>query len=151
MPVPPPRVTEFSCDAYAHCTDPLCDGSGQQPVKAIRTLLEWTIGSRGGDGIFAGIVETSTEDLRFADADDSPCPSCGRAREVAVGEKPTYQRLSGFPQDGLLRMQGFDPGVQNSVADQRAAEEAAAQALRVTELEDKVSQLLEALGEKTAA
>lgn len=118
-----PHVTETPVQAYAHCPDPLCPGSDQRPVPAIRQLVQQTIGERGGDGAFVNLVENSHEYLRFAEPDDVACPECGRDREVAGQRRPTYQRLIG-PPDALLRAQraGLNgPSSAQGVADAAAA------------------------------
>lgn len=145
---PPPRIHVTEVDGFAHCRDALCAGNAQEPVRAVVTLTEWTIASRGGKGVLANVVENSTEDVQFADAADSACSVCGKSREVVLKERPTYQRLSGFPQDGLIQLQQrgiqFDPNVRNTEADQAAAEAQAKSDARIAELEAKLDALLEA-------
>lgn len=160
---PPPRMTETVVDAWAHCGNPRCEGYGQQPVAGVHTVVEHTIGSRGGDGIFMNIVENTNEYLRFAlngcDSDgnsdpaepnDIPCEHCGADREITLQQRPVYQGLSGFPQNGLLQVAGFDPRVQNSQADEAAALASAEQNKRMAELEATVAKLTHALGGEDA-
>lgn len=146
----PPRVTESTVEAWAHCSNPRCSGNGQQAVPGVRELIEYTIGSRGGDGIFVQLVENSTERVRFADADDVPCEVCGGEREISEQRRPVIPMLSGFPQDGLLGAPKFDPSVRNTEADQAAAEAAAAQAKEIAELKAMVATLAEKVGGKAA-
>lgn len=122
---PPHNVAETVVDAWAHCGDARCRGYGQQRVKGVRTIVEHTIGSRGGDGIFVNIVENSHEYLRFDAPEDIPCDQCGHDREISLQERPVYQGLSGFPQNGLLTVPAFDPNVRNTPADEKAASEMA--------------------------
>lgn len=143
---PPPRVTETTVDAWAHCSNPRCTGNGQQAVQGVRTDVEHTIGSRGGDGIFVQLVENSSSYVRFADPDETECEVCGGTREVSEQRRPVIPMITGFPQDGLLGAPKFDPSVQNTAADQRAAEERAEQSKRIAELESLVKKLA---GEET--
>jgi hypothetical protein len=136
---PPHNSTETVVDAWAHCGDARCRGYGQQRVKGVRTVVEHTIGSRGGDGIFVNIVENSYEYLRFADPEDGTCVQCGKPREVSLQERPVYQGLSGFPQHGLLNTPAFDPNVRNTQADERAAAEMAELRKQIAELSERVA------------
>lgn len=140
---PPPRITETTVDAWAHCNDARCPGYGQQPVTGVHVLVEHSVASRGGDGIFASVIENSHEYLRFEDPDEIHCEHCSRTREITRQVRPTYQKLSGFPQDGLLHSPDFDPSVRHSKDDERFA----AQEARMRLLEEK---LAAALGEDDA-
>lgn len=97
-----PMTTETAVEAFAHCPDPLCAGHEQAPVPGVKMLVATTIGDRGGDGVFVNIVENTHEYLRFAEPEDVACPECGRDREVALQQRPVYDRLIG-PPDALLR------------------------------------------------
>lgn len=96
-----PRVTETIVDGWAHCVNPRCDGSPQQPVQAIRQVVEHTYVEGGGD--MPGIEKTHVY-LRFSDPADGPCPTdgCGLAREVSDQKRRRYENLSGHSQSGLL-------------------------------------------------
>lgn len=142
----PPRVTETTVDAWAHCSNPRCAGNGQQAVQGVRVLSEYTIGSRGGDGIFVQLVENSSQYVRFADPEENDCGVCGGQREISEQRRPVIPIITGFPQDGLLGAPKFDPSVQNSAADQAAAEAAAAQSKEVAELKAQVAALVDKLG-----
>lgn len=96
-----PTVTEKTIDAWASCSDALCAGHKQEPVKAIETLTEFTYFDLGGD--IPG-VERSTTLLRFADLADVQCEHCGEPRFVADQVRPIYPNMSGQPQDMLLQM-----------------------------------------------
>jgi hypothetical protein len=141
----PPRVTETNVEAWAHCSNPRCSGNGQQAVSGVRVLSEYTIGSRGGDGIFVQLVENSSEYVRFADPDEVECGVCGGAREISEQRRPVIPIISGFPQDGLLGAPKFDPSLKFSDADQAASEAAAAQAKEIAELKATVAALAEKL------
>lgn len=121
---PPPNVREEPIDALAHCRNPRCQGYGQQPVKAICQTVDWTFAAKGGatGGPMDAAVENSQEYLRFEDESEAPCPYCGHVREVARQERPTYDSLSGFSQDGLLGGPKFDPNTVNTPADAAMAE-----------------------------
>lgn len=131
---PPPNIREDVVDAWAHCNNPRCEGYGQRPVRAVRTIVEHTVGSRGGDGIFAMVVENTNEYLRFADETEIPCEHCGRERSVTLQERPEIPVLSGFPQDGLLGAAKFDPAIKFTVEDQAHAEEMAEMRREMAEL-----------------
>jgi hypothetical protein len=94
-----PTVTETSIDAWASCHDGRCPGYKQQPVKAVRTLTEWTYFDLGGD--IPGVERSSTM-LRFDDLADAQCEVCGEPRLVADQVRPVYPNVSGVAQDKLL-------------------------------------------------
>jgi hypothetical protein len=94
-----PTVTETEIDALASCSSARCAGYKQTPVKAIRTITEFSYIDLGGD--LPGI-ERSTMMLRFADLADTQCPVCGEPRIVADQVRPIYPNISGQPQDALL-------------------------------------------------
>lgn len=123
--LPGPNVNESLEEGFAHCVNARCDGYGQEPVMVVRTVVEHTVGSRGGDGIFSNVVENTNEYLRLADEADIPCPSCSKDRDVSLQERPVYPIITGFPQDGLLNVKGFDPNVRNVQADEAMAAEVA--------------------------
>lgn len=145
---PPPRVTPADVVAFAHCRDYFCEGYGQQEVPAVKTLLEWTGASVGSDPIFHGVVFTSVEEVQFKDPADMACEHCGVDREISATSRPTYQALSGHPQDGLLKVHGFDPSVRNTEADEAAAAAMAEQNQKIAELQALVEKLA---GEKAEA
>lgn len=144
----PPRVTPSDATGFAHCRDFFCPGYDQVSVPAIRTLIEWTGASVGADPIFHGVVFTSTDDLQFKDPEDMACEACGKPREISALPRPTYENLSGHPQDGLLHVKGFDPTVRNTEADEQAAAALAAQNQKIAELTALVEKLA---GEKAEA
>jgi hypothetical protein len=138
---PPPHVKETVVEAFAHCEDPYCAGYGQKPVHGVRTVVEHTIGSRGGDGIFAQIVENTNEYLRFEDPADVPCASCGKDRAISLQARPVYPNVSGFPQTGLLNAPAFDSNVRNTAADEKAATEMAEMRARMVEMAEQLAAL----------
>lgn len=144
----PPRVTPSSATGFAHCRDFFCEGYDQVPVPAIRTLIEWTGAAVGSDPIFHGVVFTSTEDLQFENQEDMACEHCGKSREISALPRPTYENLSGHPQDGLLHVKGFSPAVRNTEADEQAATAMAEQNRKIAELTALVEKLA---GEKQEA
>lgn len=143
-----PRITESQTVAYAHCRDMLCAGYSQEEVGAVNKLFERTIGEMDPKaGIFSAIVETSWVDLEFADPDDVSCEYCGGTREISGTPRPTYQRLSGHPQDGLLTMRGYDSQISNSAADEKAAAAAAEQNRKIAEMQEQMEALMAKLGD----
>lgn len=138
---PPPIVTSTDVKAYAHCVEYMCQGYEQQEVQGVRTLTEWNGASLGSDSMFAAVIFTSTEEVNFADSEDARCEFCGGHREISATPRPTYQRLSGHPQDGLLKINGFDPGIKNTETDQKMAEMMAESNRRMAELEEKLAAL----------
>lgn len=103
-------LTTTELQAYAHCRDPRCAGTEQQPVPALRHLSEWTYVENGGN--MPG-TERSTAILAFADEPtDAPCPTCSKPRELSEQERPYYTPLSGHRQDGLLHVKSFDASQQ---------------------------------------
>ena len=104
-----PAVTDTEIDGFAHCGQPRCPGSSQQPVKAVRRETFHTYRERGGN---APGVESSFVTLSFADPSERDCPACGRAREVTDQARKTYAPLSGHDPMGLLGAQRFDPAKQ---------------------------------------
>jgi hypothetical protein len=97
-----PTVTETTIDGYASCRDARCAGYRQEPVRAIRTLTEFSYVDLGGD---VPGIERGTELLRFDDLGDEPCPVCGEPRLVADQVRPVYPNISGVAQDALLHAQ----------------------------------------------
>lgn len=136
--LPSPSVTESEVDAFAHCGNPVCPGYGQQPVKAVKTLVERSYQSSGGDWAF---TESSSEHLRFADEDERACEHCGLGRMVTLQKRPVYQPLSGHPQNGLLAVKRFDPQRGNTAVDEKAAAEAAELRAQVDALTEQVAAL----------
>ncbi len=135
MPVaPPPNIRETPVPAFAHCNDARCPGYGQQPVQGVLTVVEHTVASRGGDGIFAGVVENTNEYLRFENPADIACGACGKDRMVTQQERPVIPMITGHPQDGLLGGLKFDPNITNSPADQQHAAEMAEMRKQMAEM-----------------
>lgn len=142
-----PRITRNPVVAYAHCTNMLCEGYSQVQVSAVMELSEVTIGERDPKaGIFAPIVETSWQDLAWADGEDARCEHCHGTRELSATPRPTYQSISGHPQDGLLTMRGgFDPNTRNTEADQQAAAALAEQTRQMAEMREQIAALTAAV------
>lgn len=109
-------VVDEQIEALAHCMDAGCPGYVQQPVTALRTVVETTFQEQGGD--LSG-VEKSQEYLRFADAEDCPCSFCGRDRQLSRQERPEYMKVSMPAAAG--QAPGLDPQVAKLMADQAAA------------------------------
>jgi hypothetical protein len=116
-----PTITEKPVEAYAHCNNALCPGYGQEKVKAVEEVTEWTFVDNGGD--IPG-VERSRSLLKFASDDDISCGTCGRERELSKDPRRNYENLSGFDPMGLIngKVPGFNPAVVNTEADARVAE-----------------------------
>lgn len=144
-----PRITASSTVAYAHCRDMLCPGYSQEEVEAVNRLFERTIGEMDPKaGVFSPIVETSWTDLEFADPDDVSCEHCDGVREISATPRPTYQRLSGHPQNGLLTMRGFNPEApRNTEADEKAAAASAEQNRKIAEMQEQMDALMAKLGD----
>lgn len=102
-------LTTTTVPAYAHCRDPRCPGSQQEPVEAVRHLTEFSYVDNGGN--LPG-VERSTDIHVFADETQAPCPHCALDREVTPQKRPSIPPLSGHRQDGLLHVKQFDAGKQ---------------------------------------
>jgi hypothetical protein len=98
-----PTITEATIRAFAHCPDVTCPGSAQEPVDGVRREVAETIGERGGDGPFVGVVEKSTLYTHFADPADAACSECGKTREISDMERPNYGTAFGGS-DALLRL-----------------------------------------------
>jgi hypothetical protein len=111
-----PTVTAAPIRAFAHCPDVSCPGSAQEPVDGIRELVEETIGERGGDGPFVGVIEKSTVYIRFADSADAACSECDKTREITDQERPNYGKAFGGS-DALLRLRqiGVDGASRDSL------------------------------------
>jgi hypothetical protein len=107
-----PTLTETPVDAYAHCVEPRCQGTNQEPVKAIRKETAHTYRERGGD--MPGI-EASWVVLAFENEDEINCPHCGRTRELSVEQRKTYAALSGHDPMGLLGAPKFDAKKQREL------------------------------------
>lgn len=126
-----PTVSETGIKGFAHCRNPLCRGYLQEQVEAVRRETGYSYVERGGDLPF---MESSTVHIVFADEQsDSPCPYCKEAREVTDQQRPVYEKMTGFAQDGLLhapRFGEFQPGseendqLKQQLADQAKALEA---------------------------
>lgn len=104
-----PTITEAPIRAFAHCSDVECPGSAQQQVDGVSRIVAETIGERGGDGPFVGVVEKSTFYVQFADPDDAVCPECEGPREITDQERPNYGRAFGGS-DALLRVRQLGAG-----------------------------------------
>jgi hypothetical protein len=98
-----PTITEAPISAWAHCSDVGCPASAQEPVEGIHRLVAETIGERGGDGIFASLVEKSTPYVLFANPDDAVCPECGGPREITDQKRESHGTAFGGPA-ALLRL-----------------------------------------------
>lgn len=95
-----PTVSEQQLAGYAHCEDPMCSGSKQQPVDVVRSTVSVSYVELGGD--LPGF-ERSFEHYGFADEADRECPVCGKPRAAATQERPVYP-TSQYAQDGLLKI-----------------------------------------------
>jgi hypothetical protein len=101
-------VTETLMPLFAHCPESTCPGNQQQPVEGVCAVKAETIGNRGGGGAggeaLIGLVEKTTEYLRFADPADVECPEdgCSRVRELSRQERPNYGSAYGGS-EALLR------------------------------------------------
>jgi hypothetical protein len=140
-----PTAVETRVQAYAHCINPMCPGYGQEEVPAIATETSYTFRDHGGDSreVFRSFIE-----LRFVvDAPESDheaygeqyreaaaCGSCGRPRELAATQRPSYQPLSGHDPMGLLNAMPFNPAMKNTQADADRAEEMATMRREMAEL-----------------
>jgi hypothetical protein len=111
-----PTITEAQVNAFAHCSDVGCPGSAQSPVMGVRREVSETIGDRGGDGPFVGIIEKSTLYTHFADPADAVCPECEGPREITDQERPNYGKAFGGS-EALLRVRqlGADNASRDSV------------------------------------
>jgi hypothetical protein len=89
-----PTITEATIRAFAHCPDVTCPGSAQEPVDGVRREVSETIGERGGDGPFVGVIEKSTLYTHFADPADAACSECGKTREISDRSARTTGRRS---------------------------------------------------------
>lgn len=101
-----PHIVLTTVDAYAHCGVPTCKGNRQEPVKAVHELAQWTFGMNnpGEKGPLANMVEREHTSLKFADPADAACPECGIGRQLTDQLRPTYERISGYSQQGLLKL-----------------------------------------------
>lgn len=102
-------LTTTTVPAFAHCRDPRCPGTEQEPVDAIRHLTEWSFVDNGGN--LPGVERSSTI-FAFADETQMPCPHCSVDREVSIQKRPNLPPLSGHRQDGLLYVKQYDSGKQ---------------------------------------
>jgi hypothetical protein len=146
--VPPPTIREEIVSAFAHCPDPRCKGTAQEPVQAVMETTEWTFASRGGGddpggmgNLFLNMVENSQTRLRFADLEaDLPCPHCGKARELSGETRPVYPIQVGGA-NALLRLQEmgirFDPDRQEEI--QKGAQETPLELLQRRYINDEVT------------
>jgi hypothetical protein len=96
-----PTITETPVRAFAHCADVACPGSAQEPVDGVRREVAETIGERGGDGPFVGVIEKSTLYVHFADPEDCGLPRVRGPREITEQERPNHGMAFGGP-DALL-------------------------------------------------
>ena len=139
-----PVVTEAPVKGYAHCVNPRCSGTTQQEVDAVKVVTERTYRDVGSN--LSG-TENSHETFRFADPAERACPGCGGLRDLTDQRRPVYQPLTasltgappgGFPQDGLLNVDQFDPGKDPRVdALSEKVEEQSAQIARLLEALEK--------------
>lgn len=130
-----PVVTEQPIKAYAHCVKPVCVGTFQEEVDAMRVETGYLFSDNGGD--IPGI-ERSKVEARFLHDEDSTCPHCGSHRDLSLTPRPQYEALSGHPQDGLLGLARFDPGKTSTADDETRAEVEALRA-QIAELTDLVT------------
>lgn len=130
-------ITEETVTAFAHCRNPRCDGYRQEIVQAVKTISARNFDA---EGPLSGFAENSHEYMRFADGDTAACPTCGLDREVTGQERPSYNPLSGFPQDGLIGAPAYDPN--RDVKAEAAAEEKKALEARLAEQDAKIERLL---------
>src|SRR4051794_8322527 len=70
-----PGESEQFIDAYAWCVKPLCEGSEQRPIKAIKKTIVETLGMLGAANSIheQNSVVNSRSYVRFADAADAVC------------------------------------------------------------------------------
>lgn len=104
-----PLPVEERISAYAHCGSWDCPTECRQfRVDAIkRTHYRRYVdldhdhdhGAPNADS-----VERSWTDFEFADDSDRSCPECGGVRQLSDQERPVYNLVSGFSQDGLLKI-----------------------------------------------
>lgn len=105
----PPRVTEQEVDALAACTDQVCPGHRQVPVRAIHRVTEYTYRDRaqGRANVEFGVdpekVEMSVEHLVWADEADTPCPHCDWPRELTRQKRLHHKNISGHDPGRLAR------------------------------------------------
>jgi hypothetical protein len=111
-----PTIVETQVPAFAHCSDVGCPGSAQAPVTGVRREVSETIGERGGDGPFVGVIEKSTLYTHFADPSDAVCDECGGPCEITDQERPNYGKAFGGS-EALLRVRqlGADNASRDSV------------------------------------
>lgn len=95
-----PTVQSEVLTGFAHCEDPLCSGSFQEPVEVVRTTTQYSYRDSGGD--LPG-TEKSFEHYTFADEVVVACPVCGKPRAASAQERPVYP-TSQWAQDGLLKL-----------------------------------------------
>jgi len=98
-----PTVTETAITGLAFCIDARCPGYNQQPVQAVKRLLEFSFVEQGGD--LPGI-EHSTSQVFFADEADAVCQHCGKPRLVEDHERPEYANASGRDPMEIFHYQG---------------------------------------------
>lgn len=144
-----PRIELVEIDAFLHCSDALCDGYAQQPVRAYHETVSVTYADGGADPnlIDTTRVEHSTSRLRLVDETDAPCPHCANPRELTDQVRPKYRNLSGQDPEFLkkqlardrARERGLDVSYDNASYDKPD---------RVAELERQVAKLTEALAAK---
>ena len=96
-----PTITDEEVIGHAHCPNPRCDPYEHETPVTRRTIA-WTYQENGGD--LPGIERTS-EQVIANEKTASMCPSCGRARELSLDERPEYPNESGVDPLGLLGMQ----------------------------------------------
>lgn len=113
-----PIVTQDTVTGYAHCTDPRCAGSVQEPdVELVKTTTSLLYTDLGGD---LPHEERSTVMYTFADSEDAVCSRCSGPRECSVQKRPEYQRVVGN-QDMLLELRtGAQDRNQTEINDLRA-------------------------------
>jgi hypothetical protein len=133
-----PRVRETHEDLYAHCVDPLCDGMAQEQVPGIRTTTVMTCRDLGGD---SNLEERSAFQLRYINEADLACPHCAGPRDLTDQKRPQYAPLSGFSQDGLVKLIKAQQVVAAPAASVPVAgDELAAMRARLEQLESEIAQ-----------
>lgn len=137
-----PTITETPVQAYAHCVEPRCPGNAQSEVDALLVTTAWKYHETGGDGMFSH-DERSTEQARFADAEDATCRHCGGSRDLSLSPRMQLDRKFGQP-DFLLDIdpdQRFNERTADDVRERLIAEEN-------EKRDDEIKQLREALAEQ---
>lgn len=102
-----PTVTQTPVEAFAHCPNAQCLGYQQQPVQGVRTTTAWTYLDHGGD--MPGL-ESSSDQVWFADEAHVPCSHCEQPRAISEQKRPEYPNISGHDPMGLYEFKGKTEG-----------------------------------------